>query len=55
MSNQVTTHFTIDTEQEEDGCWIAEILELPNVLVYGASPRDHRVALQFEDRQPPFC
>lgn len=29
--------FTIDCEQEEDGRWIAEVLELPGVLVYGPS------------------
>lgn len=28
---------TIESEQEEDGRWIAEVLELPGVLVYGAS------------------
>jgi len=28
--------FTIETEQEEDGRWIAEIVELPGVLAYGA-------------------
>lgn len=30
-------HFTIDIEQEEDGRWIAEVLELPGVLAYGAT------------------
>lgn len=29
--------FTIDLEQEEGGRWIAEILELPGVLVYGTT------------------
>ena len=29
--------FTVDYEQEEDGRWIAEVLELPGVMVYGAS------------------
>ncbi len=29
--------FTIETEQEEDGRWIAEVLELPGVLKYGRS------------------
>ena len=29
--------FTIDYEQEEDGRWIAEVLELPGVIVYGAT------------------
>ena len=27
--------FTIEVEQEEDGRWIAEILELPGVMAYG--------------------
>ncbi len=27
--------FTIETEQEEDGRWLAEVLELPGVLAYG--------------------
>ncbi len=27
--------FTIECEQEEDGRWLAEVLELPGVLVYG--------------------
>jgi predicted RNase H-like HicB family nuclease len=26
---------TIEIEQEEDGRWIAEVLELPGVLTYG--------------------
>ena len=25
----------IEIEREEDGCWIAEIPELPGVMVYG--------------------
>jgi predicted RNase H-like HicB family nuclease len=28
---------TIESEQEADGRWIAEVLELPGVLVYGSS------------------
>jgi predicted RNase H-like HicB family nuclease len=28
---------TIESEQEDDGRWIAEILELPGVLVYGST------------------
>ncbi len=27
-------------EQEEDGRWIAEVLELPGVLAYGASEEE---------------
>jgi predicted RNase H-like HicB family nuclease len=32
--------FTVDYEQEEDGRWIAEVLELPGVMVYGASKEE---------------
>ena len=28
---------TIETEQEDDGRWIAEVPELPGVLAYGAT------------------
>jgi predicted RNase H-like HicB family nuclease len=27
--------FTIEHEQEEDGRWLAEVLELPGVMAYG--------------------
>ncbi len=27
--------FTIETEQEEDGRWLAEVIELAGVLAYG--------------------
>jgi predicted RNase H-like HicB family nuclease len=30
-------NFTLEFECEDDGRWIAEILELPGVLVYGRS------------------
>ena len=29
--------FRIELEQETDGRWIAEVIELPGVLAYGAS------------------
>ena len=35
--------FTIETEPEEDGRWIAEIVELPGVMQYGGS-RDEAIA-----------
>lgn len=35
--------FTVDIEQESDGRWIAEVVELPGVLAYGAS-QDEAVA-----------
>jgi predicted RNase H-like HicB family nuclease len=31
---------TIEHEQEEDGRWLAEVLELPGVLAYGRSPEE---------------
>ena len=34
---------TVEAEQEEDGRWIAEILELPGVLTYAAT-RDEALA-----------
>ncbi|MGG6241003.1 type II toxin-antitoxin system HicB family antitoxin [Nodosilinea sp. AN01ver1] len=43
MSNLISTSFTIETEQEEDGRWIAEILEIPGALVYGDN-QQHAVA-----------
>ncbi len=30
-------NFTIELEREEDGRWIAEIPELPGVMVYGTT------------------
>ncbi|MBS3966321.1 MAG: type II toxin-antitoxin system HicB family antitoxin [Truepera sp.] len=30
--------FMIELEQEEDGRWLAEVLELPGVLTYGQTP-----------------
>ena len=29
--------FTVEYEREEDGRWLAEVLELPGVLAYGAN------------------
>jgi predicted RNase H-like HicB family nuclease len=31
---------TIDCEQEEDGRWIAEVIELPGALAYGRTPEE---------------
>jgi predicted RNase H-like HicB family nuclease len=30
-------NFTIEQEQESDGRWLAEVLELPGVLAYGTT------------------
>ena len=40
MQSSISTHFTIETEQEDDGRWIAEILEIPGVLVYGLTQEE---------------
>jgi len=32
--------FTVETEQEEDGRWLAEVKELPGVLAYGKNSND---------------
>ena len=32
--------FTVEYEQEEDGRWLAEVQELPGVMVYGKDPVD---------------
>jgi predicted RNase H-like HicB family nuclease len=29
--------FKVETEREEDGRWLAEVIELPGVLAYGAT------------------
>jgi predicted RNase H-like HicB family nuclease len=30
-------NFTIEQEQEADGRWLAEVLQLPGILAYGAT------------------
>ena len=35
--------FTVEYEIEEDGRWLAEVMELPGVLAYGETP-DEAVA-----------
>ena len=38
--------FKVEIEQEEDGRWIAEVIELPGVLAYGRTPEEARVKVQ---------
>jgi predicted RNase H-like HicB family nuclease len=35
-------NYTLECDQEDDGRWIAEVLELPGVMVYGSS-RDEAI------------
>ena len=39
-------NFIVETEQEDDGRWIAEVLELPGVLAYGQTPDEARTRVQ---------
>jgi predicted RNase H-like HicB family nuclease len=39
-------NFTIDFEQETDGRWLAEIDDLPGVLVYGATKLEAMAKVQ---------
>lgn len=36
-------YFTVETEQEADGRWIAEVMEMPGAMQYGGS-RDEAIA-----------
>ncbi len=39
-------NLTIETEIEEDGRWIAELIELPGVLTYGNSREEAVIKVQ---------
>jgi predicted RNase H-like HicB family nuclease len=39
-------NFQIEIEQEEDGRWIAEVLDLPGVLAYGTAQKEALAAVQ---------
>jgi predicted RNase H-like HicB family nuclease len=38
--------FTVEIEQEDDGRWIAEVLELPGTLTYGQTPEEATAKVQ---------
>ena len=38
--------FKVEIEQESDGRWIAEVLELPGVMAYGATADEARAKVQ---------
>ena len=38
--------FIVEVEQEEDGRWIAEVMDLPGVLAYGQTPEEARAKVQ---------
>ena len=39
-------NFRIETEQEEDGRWITEVIDLPGVMTYGANPEEAKSKVQ---------
>jgi predicted RNase H-like HicB family nuclease len=38
--------FRVEIEQEEDGRWIAEVIDLPGVLAYGNSAEEAKAKVQ---------
>ena len=36
----------VETEKEADGRWIAEVLDLPGVMAYGATPEEAMAKVQ---------
>ena len=44
--SEVTVTFKVEIEQEEDGRWIAEVVDLPGVLAYGQTPEEARAKVQ---------
>jgi predicted RNase H-like HicB family nuclease len=38
--------FRVEIEQEEDGRWLAEVVELPVVMVYGKTPEEAKAKAQ---------
>jgi predicted RNase H-like HicB family nuclease len=38
--------FKVEIEQEEDGRWIAEVMDLPGVLAYRQTPEEARAKVQ---------
>ena len=38
--------FRVEIEQEEDGRWIAEVVDLPGALAYGQTPEEAKAKVQ---------
>ena len=43
--------FTVDYEQEEDGRWLAEVLEFPGVMVYAQTRQEALAKAQAQARR----
>ena len=39
-------NFRVELEQEEDGCWMAEVGNLPGVLAYGSTSKEAQAKVQ---------
>jgi len=39
-------NLSIEYEQEDDGRWIAEVMEIPGVVVYGSTPDEAKAKAQ---------
>jgi predicted RNase H-like HicB family nuclease len=39
-------NFRVEIEQEEDGRWIAEVVDLPGVLAYGSTSEEAKAKIQ---------
>lgn len=44
MDNRI--NLSIEVEQEVDGRWIAEVMEIPGVMVYGVTPNEAKAKAQ---------
>ena len=38
--------FSVEVEQEEDGRWVAEVVDLSGVLAYGKTPEEAKAKVQ---------
>jgi predicted RNase H-like HicB family nuclease len=36
----MATNFNIETEQEQDGRWLADVVEIPGGTAYGSTPHE---------------
>ena len=39
-------NFRVEIEQEKDGRWIAEVIDLPGVLAYGSTSKEAQAKVQ---------
>lgn len=46
-------NFRVEIEQEEDGRWIAEVVDLPGALAYGRTSEEAQAAKEILTRSGP--